>query len=192
MSLQSYFDEAGFAGRRRELLVDAFAYLNGITDLAYARQRERDREGVHMAGRFVYWMNVSLDLFIEREAGEHSDIEGPSWVRLGEPLHREFSARARTMSMMVEGRTVYEMMDPFWPNARTDESLPRRPWTSWSRRGEAGHGVALAAGGQAAPARWPDPEAGGREKRVVEVVLSLVRMTFSPKSGPAAGSTKER
>ena len=26
--------------------------------------------------------------------------------------------------MMVEGRTVYEMMDPFWPNARTDESLP--------------------------------------------------------------------
>ena len=47
-----------------------------------------------MAGRFVYWMNVSLDLFIEREAGEHGDIEGPSWVRLGEPLHREFNARA--------------------------------------------------------------------------------------------------
>jgi dihydrofolate reductase len=77
-----------------------------------------------MAGRFVYWTNVSLDLFIEREAGEHSDIEGPSWVRLGEPLHREFNARARAMSMMVEGRIVYEMMDPFWPNARTDESLP--------------------------------------------------------------------
>ena len=47
-----------------------------------------------MAGRFVYWMNVSLDLFIEREAGEHGDIEGPSWIRLSEPLHREFSARA--------------------------------------------------------------------------------------------------
>jgi dihydrofolate reductase len=77
-----------------------------------------------MAGRFVYWMNVSLDLFIEREAGEHGDIEGPSWVRLGEPLHREFNARARALSMLVEGRTVYEMMDPFWPNARTDESLP--------------------------------------------------------------------
>jgi dihydrofolate reductase len=77
-----------------------------------------------MAGRFVYWMNVSLDLFIEREAGEHGDIEGPSWIRLGEPLHREFSARARAMSVMVQGRTVYEMMDPFWPNARTDESLP--------------------------------------------------------------------
>jgi dihydrofolate reductase len=69
-------------------------------------------------------MNVSLDLFIEREAGEHGDIAGPSWVRLGEPLHREFNARARALSMMVQGRTVYEMMDPFWPNARADESLP--------------------------------------------------------------------
>ena len=77
-----------------------------------------------MAGRFVYWMNVSLDLFIEREAGEHGDIEGPSWVRLGETLHREFNAQARAMSMLVEGRIVYEMMDPFWPNARTDKSLP--------------------------------------------------------------------
>ena len=77
-----------------------------------------------MVGRLVYWMNVSLDLFIEREAGEHSDIEGPSWIRLGETLHREFNARARAMSVMVQGRTVYEMMDPFWPNARTDESLP--------------------------------------------------------------------
>jgi dihydrofolate reductase len=77
-----------------------------------------------MAGRFVYWMNVSLDLFIEREPGEHGDTEGPNWLRLGEALHREFNARARAMSLLVEGRTVYEMMDPFWPNARTDESLP--------------------------------------------------------------------
>lgn len=77
-----------------------------------------------MAGRFVYWMNVSLDLFIDREPGEHTDVEGPTWVRLGESLHREFNARARAMSMMVEGRVIYEMMIPFWPNARTDESLP--------------------------------------------------------------------
>jgi dihydrofolate reductase len=81
-------------------------------------------KGVLMAGRFVYWMNVSLDLFIEREAGEHGDIEGPGWVRLGESLHREFNARARSMSMMVEGRIVYEMMDSFWPKTRADESLP--------------------------------------------------------------------
>jgi dihydrofolate reductase len=77
-----------------------------------------------MAGRFVYWMNVSLDLFVERQAGEHSGIEGPNWVRLGEPLHREFNARAKSLSMMVEGRVVYEMMNPFWPDARTDESMP--------------------------------------------------------------------
>ena len=77
-----------------------------------------------MAGRFVYWMNVSLDLYIEREAGEHGDIESPSWIRIDEPLHREFNARARAMSVMVQGRTVYEMMDTFWPTARTDESLP--------------------------------------------------------------------
>lgn len=77
-----------------------------------------------MAGRFIYWMNVSLDLFIEREVGEHHDIEGPDWLRIGEPLHREFNARAQALTMMIEGRKVYEMMDPFWPDARTDESLP--------------------------------------------------------------------
>jgi dihydrofolate reductase len=69
-------------------------------------------------------MNVSLDLFVERRAGEHGDLSGPDWVRIDEELHREFNARARGMSMFVEGRIVYEMMDPFWPDARTDASLP--------------------------------------------------------------------
>jgi len=77
-----------------------------------------------MSARFVYWMNVSLDLFVERRAGEHGDLSGPDWVRIDEELHREFNARARGMSMFVEGRIVYEMMDPFWPDARTDASLP--------------------------------------------------------------------
>ncbi|MBO0866992.1 MAG: dihydrofolate reductase family protein [Micromonosporaceae bacterium] len=75
-------------------------------------------------GRFVYWMNVSLDLKIERAATDHTAIGGPSWVRITEGLHREFNARARGLSLMVEGRTTYEMMDPFWPDARRDESLP--------------------------------------------------------------------
>jgi dihydrofolate reductase len=69
-------------------------------------------------------MNVSLDLYIEHQAGDHSDLDGPDWVRIGEPLHREFNRRAQGMSMFVEGRIVYEMMDPFWPDARTNESLP--------------------------------------------------------------------
>jgi dihydrofolate reductase len=69
-------------------------------------------------------MNVSLDLYIERGPDDHSNLDGPDWVRIGEPLHREFNRRAQSMSMFVEGRVVYEMMDPFWPDARTNESLP--------------------------------------------------------------------
>ena len=74
-----------------------------------------------MPGRFVYWMNVSVDLKIEREHGEGG---GGNWMRIGETLHREFNARARAMSLFVEGRTIYETMEAFWPGARDDESLP--------------------------------------------------------------------
>jgi dihydrofolate reductase len=78
-----------------------------------------------MAARFVYWMNVSLDLKIEAGPGEDG---GGSWLRIGESLHREFNARARALSLMVQGRRVYEIMDPFWPDARDDESLPDYLW----------------------------------------------------------------
>ncbi|HEY8453420.1 MAG: dihydrofolate reductase family protein [Micromonosporaceae bacterium] len=74
-----------------------------------------------MPGRFVYWMNVSLDLRIEHVPGEQG---GGSWLRITEPLHREFNARARALSLMVQGRVVYETMEAFWPAARHDESLP--------------------------------------------------------------------
>jgi dihydrofolate reductase len=72
-------------------------------------------------GRFVYWMNVSVDLKIEHAAGGEDD---GSWLRIGESLHREFNARARALSLMVEGRVIYEMMEAYWPAARGDESLP--------------------------------------------------------------------
>lgn len=71
-------------------------------------------------GRFVYWMNVSLDLRIEATAGENG---GGSWLRIGEGLHREFNARARALSLGVEGRVIYEVMEQYWPAARHDESL---------------------------------------------------------------------
>lgn len=74
-----------------------------------------------MTGRFVYWMNVSLDLMIEQEAGEEG---GGEWLRIGESLHREFNARARALACSVEGRVIYEIMEAFWPGARHDESLP--------------------------------------------------------------------
>lgn len=74
-----------------------------------------------MPARFVYWMNVSADLRIEHVANEEG---GGSWMRIGESLHREFNARARQMSMSVEGRVIYETMEEFWPAARHDDSQP--------------------------------------------------------------------
>ena len=88
-----------------------------------------------MPARFVYWMNTSIDGFIERHPGEHGDLDGPDWVRIDEPLHRFFNERAQAMTLTVEGRVVHDMMDPFWPDAREDASLPEylreygRIWT---------------------------------------------------------------
>ncbi|MDQ4214989.1 dihydrofolate reductase family protein [Microbacterium sp. ASV81] len=72
-------------------------------------------------GRFVYWMNVSLDLRIEAAPGEDGSGD---WMRIGEPLHSEFNARAREMALMIQGRRVFEIMERFWPAARDDASLP--------------------------------------------------------------------
>jgi dihydrofolate reductase len=72
-------------------------------------------------GRFIYWMNVSLDLRIEQVPGDDGAGE---WLRIGEELHREFNARARKLAMMVQGRVIYETMEEYWPRARGDASLP--------------------------------------------------------------------
>lgn len=74
-----------------------------------------------MTARFVYWMNISVDGYIERDAGENG---GGDWMLITEQLHREFNSRAKALTMMVQGRSVFEIMDPFWPNARSDSSLP--------------------------------------------------------------------
>lgn len=72
-------------------------------------------------GRFVYWMNVSLDLRIEQVPGDNGAGE---WLRISEALHREFNARAREFVLDVQGRVMYETMEEYWPRARTDVSLP--------------------------------------------------------------------
>jgi dihydrofolate reductase len=72
-------------------------------------------------GRFVYWMNVSLDLRIEQVPGDNGAGE---WLRIDEELHREFNAQARDLALMVQGRVVYEVMEEYWPRAREDASLP--------------------------------------------------------------------
>jgi dihydrofolate reductase len=81
----------------------------------------RRDEGATVTGRFVYWMNVSLDLRIESAPGENGDGD---WMRIGQSLHEEFNRRARALSVMVQGRRMYELMDPFWPDARFDSALP--------------------------------------------------------------------
>ena len=72
-------------------------------------------------GRMVYWMNVSLDLFIEGSAGEEG---GGEWLRIGEDLHREFNRRGANLAAMVQGRVVYEIMEGAWPDLAIDESAP--------------------------------------------------------------------
>jgi len=75
-------------------------------------------------GRTVYWMNVSIDGYIERAAGEHADEDGPSWVRIDQQLHEHFNEQADGLALLVEGRVVYEMMESYWPTAATDASAP--------------------------------------------------------------------
>ena len=72
-------------------------------------------------GRFVYMMNVSLDLRIEQVPGDNGAGE---WLRIDEELHREFNAQARGLALLVHGRVVYEVMEEYWPRSREDASLP--------------------------------------------------------------------
>ncbi|MEL4318329.1 dihydrofolate reductase family protein [Leifsonia sp. YIM 134122] len=72
-------------------------------------------------GRFIYGMNVSLDLRIEQVPGDNGAGE---WLRIGEALHRELNARTEQLALLVHGRIHYETMEEFWPQAHADESLP--------------------------------------------------------------------
>ena len=112
-------------------------------------------------GRTVYWMNVSIDGYIERAAGEHGadGVEAaPGWVRIDEQLHEHFNQQARGLALMVEGRVVYEMMESAWPAAASDDSLPGflqefgRIWTAAPKvlvsrtRTSAGHNTRVVGG----------------------------------------------
>ena len=72
-------------------------------------------------GRFIYAMNVSLDLRIEQVPGDNGAGE---WLRIDEELHREFNAQTRAAALIVHGRVFYELMEEYWPRAREDASLP--------------------------------------------------------------------
>jgi dihydrofolate reductase len=72
-------------------------------------------------GRFVYQMNVSLDLRIEQVPGDNGAGE---WLRIDEELLHEFNAQARGFTLIVHGRVIYEVMEEYWPRAPQDTSLP--------------------------------------------------------------------
>jgi dihydrofolate reductase len=74
-----------------------------------------------MMGRFVYSMNVSVDLRIEQVPGDNGAGE---WLRIDEELHREANAQTRALALMVHGRVIYEVMEEYWPRAPKDASLP--------------------------------------------------------------------
>jgi hypothetical protein len=57
-----------------------------------------------MMGRFVYSMNVSVDLRIEQVPGDNGAGE---WLRIDEELHREFNAQARALALTVQGVTMH-------------------------------------------------------------------------------------
>ncbi|MBG0831688.1 dihydrofolate reductase family protein [Planomonospora sp. ID67723] len=72
-------------------------------------------------GRFVYSMQVSLDLRIEQVPGDNGAGE---WLCIDEELHREANAQTQALALMVQGRVYYEVMEECWPRAREDASLP--------------------------------------------------------------------
>jgi dihydrofolate reductase len=72
-------------------------------------------------GRFVYSMNVSVDLRIEQVPGDNGAGE---WLRIHEEMHRECNARTRELALIVHGRVIYETMEEYWPRAPADASLP--------------------------------------------------------------------
>jgi dihydrofolate reductase len=72
-------------------------------------------------GRFVYSMNVSLDLRIEQVPGDNGAGE---WLRIDEEFHREANACTRGLAAIVHGRVYYELMEEYQPRAREDAFLP--------------------------------------------------------------------
>jgi dihydrofolate reductase len=72
-------------------------------------------------GRFVYSMQVSLDLRIEQVPGDNGAGE---WLRIDEELHREANTQTQALALMVQGRVYHEAMKEYWPRAREDASLP--------------------------------------------------------------------
>lgn len=109
-------------------------------------------------GRMIYWMNVSIDLRIERTLNEQG---AGDWLRITDALHHDFNRRARELACFVQGRVIYETMEGFWPAAANDPSQSEvtreygRIWTNTPKvlvsntRREASHNTRVVGGSDA-------------------------------------------
>lgn len=64
-----------------------------------------------MTRRIVLHMNVSIDGRFEGPGGDLS------WHQVDDELHQHFNDVLRDMSVFIEGRVTYELMEAFWPTA---------------------------------------------------------------------------
>jgi dihydrofolate reductase len=62
--------------------------------------------------------SVSLDGFIE---GPNREID---WHLVDDELHSHFNERLAKMSAFLMGRTMFELMDEYWPTADQDPAAP--------------------------------------------------------------------
>jgi dihydrofolate reductase len=81
---------------------------------------DRDLGGSEMA-RVIYGMGVSLDGFVEDADGNFD------WSAPAEDVHRLANQQTREASALVLGRAMYEVMEPYWPEAATRTDLPEVP-----------------------------------------------------------------
>ena len=155
-----------------------------------------------MAARFVYWMNVSLDLFIEHA---HDEQGGGDWMSIGDELHEEFNARAEALTMMVQGRKVFETMESFWPEAPRnttvfggDDAIKRLGELRASSSGDIGVGGAdvatqlLAAGLLDEVLLFTHPVILGSGRPLFDEMTSPVRLELLEQATYAGGVTMHR
>lgn len=69
--------------------------------------------------KLIYSMSVSLDGFVAPPDGSLD------FVHVDEELHETFNEEARSVSTMLHGRRMYELMVAYWPTADEDPAAPR-------------------------------------------------------------------
>ncbi len=69
--------------------------------------------------KIVFHMGMSLDGYIE---GPNRELD---WHMVDDELHEHMNRHLATMGAFLMGRTVYELMESYWPDADKDPSAGR-------------------------------------------------------------------